>query len=597
MWDNGDHYIYRKIKMKSDKLFRKVYLVFQLSVQFTLGSQEAQRFGFKPSLLTSLKSILIALLFPATLIPASLGGEKEELSIAKIFTDHGVLQRDMPTPIWGKAAPGTPVKVRFANQTKTTKSDQQGKWQVQLDPLPTNSSPAELTVISGNKTITLTDILVGEVWLCSGQSNMGHALSRATGGEEAIAAANHPKLRLFRVKQSPAYSPVDDVEGEWIACSPDALRRNGGGFSAVGFFFGRQLLETLDCPIGLIGSYVGGSNVEAWMSEEALSAFPDRHSQTVRRLWDYQKARDGMDQAMAEHAPKLAAWEAEWAARNEAHRKDLAAWQAATQKAREANKPVPERPKPGSLSRRPLEPNRYPHHATVLYRGMIEPLIPYGIRGTIWYQGEANCYPKRAEEYATSFPMMITDWRKRWAQGDFPFLFVQLPNFAKAKEDWMTLRESQRQTNETVANTAMAITIDVGDPNDLHPANKKPVGERLALLARAEVYGEDVIASGPLIHSAKRMDDGRLRLMFRFSESGLRSGATDGEKLGGFELAGEDGVFVPAQAAIEGRNVIVWRDDIETHHVRYAWSPNPFPAANLYNRVGLPASPFSIKVE
>ena len=597
MWDNGDHYIYRKIKMKSDKLFRKVYLVFQLSVQFTLGSQEAQRFGFKPTLLTSLKSILIALLFPATLIPASLGGEKEELSIAKIFTDHGVLQRDMPTPIWGKAAPGTPVKVRFANQTKTTKSDQQGKWQVQLDPLPTNSSPAELTVISGNKTITLTDILVGEVWLCSGQSNMGHALSRATGGEEAIAAANHPKLRLFRVKQSPAYSPVDDVEGEWIACSPDALRRNGGGFSAVGFFFGRQLLETLDCPIGLIGSYVGGSNVEAWMSEEALAAFPNRHSQTARRLFDYQKARDGMDHAMVEHSPKLAAWEAELAARNDAHREDLKAWSEAVKKARESNQPLPIRPKPAAVSRRPLEPNRYPHHATVLYRGMIEPLIPYGIRGTIWYQGEANCYPKRAEEYATSFPMMITDWRKRWAQGDFPFLFVQLPNFAKAKEDWMTLRESQRQTNETVANTAMAITIDVGDPNDLHPANKKPVGERLALLARAEVYGEDVIASGPLIHSAKRMDDGRMRLTFRFSETGLQGGATDGEKLGGFELAGEDGVFGPAQAAIEGGNVIVWRDDVETHHVRYAWSPNPFPAANLYNRVGLPASPFSIKVE
>jgi sialate O-acetylesterase len=591
--------------MKSDKLFRKVYLVFQLSVQFTLGSQEAQRFGFNPTLLTSLKSILIALLFPATLIPASLSGEKEELSIAKIFTDHGVLQRDMPTPIWGKAAPGTPVKVRFANQTKTTKSDQQGKWQVQLDPMPANSSPAELTVSSGSKTLTLTDILVGEVWLCSGQSNMGLGLSKATGGEEAIANANHPRLRIFRVAQHPNYNPSDerDVTGEWLICSPEALHNGGSipevgkGFSAVGFFFGRQLLETLDCPIGLIGSYVGGSPVEAWMSEEALSAFPDRRSQTVRRLLDYQKALYGMDQAMAEHAPKLAAWEAEWAARNEAHRKDLAAWQAATQKAREANKPVPERPKPGSLSRRPLEPNRFPLHATVLYRGMIEPLIPYGIRGTIWYQGEANCYPKRAEEYATSFPMMITDWRKRWAQGDFPFLFVQLPNFAKAKEDWMTLRESQRQTNETVANTAMAITIDVGDPNDLHPVDKKPVADRLALLARAEVYGEDVIASGPLIHSAKRMDDGRLRLMFRFSESGLRSGATDGEKLGGFELAGEDGVFVPAQAAIEGRNVIVWRDDIETHHVRYAWSPNPFPAANLYNRVGLPASPFSIKVE
>ena len=597
MWDNGDHYIYRKIKMKSDKLFRKVYLIFQLSVQFTLGSQEAQRFGFKPTLLTSLKSILIALLFPATLIPASLGGEKEELSIAKIFTDHGVLQRDMPTPIWGKAAPGTPVKVRFANQTKTTKSDQQGKWQVQLDPLPTNSSPAELTVTSGSKTITLTDVLVGEVWLCSGQSNMGHALSRATSGEEAIAAANHPKLRLFRVKQSPAYSPVDDVEGEWIACSPDALRRNGGGFSAVGFFFGRQLLETLDCPIGLIGSYVGGSNVEAWMSEEALATFPGRRSQTARRLFDYKKARDGMDQAMAEHTPKLVAWEAEWAARNEAHRKDLAAWQAATQKAREANKPVPERPKPGSLSRRPLEPNRYPHHATVLYRGMIEPLIPYGIRGTIWYQGEANCYPKRAEEYATSFPMMITDWRKRWAQGDFPFLFVQLPNFAKAKEDWMTLRESQRQTNETVANTAMAITIDVGDPNDLHPANKKPLGERLALLARAHVYGEKRIANGPLIKSAKPIGEGKLSLSFHNGESGLQAGVNGIGKLGGFEVAGEDGQFASAEAEISGSQIIVsGKKGIVPKQVRYAWAPNPFPSANLYNQKGLPASPFSIIV-
>ena len=583
--------------MKSDKLFRKVYLIFQLSVQFTLGSQEAQRFGFKPTLLTSLKSILIALLFPATLIPASLSGEKEELSIAKIFTDHGVLQRDMPTPIWGKAAPGTPVKVRFANQTKTTKSDQQGKWQVQLDPMPANSSPAELTVSSGSKTITLTDILVGEVWLCSGQSNMGHALSRATGGEEAIAAANHPKLRLFRVKQNPAYSPVENVEGEWIVCSPDALRRNGGGFTAVGFFFGRQLLEKLDCPIGLIGSYVGGSNVEAWMSEEALAAFPDKRSQTARRLLNYQKALDGMDQAMAEHAPKLAAWEAELAARNDTHREDLKAWSEAVKKARESNQPLPTRPKPAAVSRRPLEPNRYPHHATVLYRGMIEPLIPYGIRGTIWYQGEANCYPKRAEEYATSFPMMITDWRKRWAQGDFPFLFVQLPNFAKAKEDWMTLRESQRQTNETVANTAMAITIDVGDPNDLHPANKKPVGERLALLARAHVYGEKRIANGPLIKSAKPIGEGKLSLSFHNGESGLQAGVNGIGKLGGFEVAGEDGQFAYAEAEISGSQIIVsGKKGIVPKQVRYAWATNPFPSANLYNQEGLPASPFSIIV-
>ena len=226
------------------------------------------------------------------------------------------------------------------------------------------------------------------------------------------------------------------------------------------------------------------------MSEEALAAFPEgrgKRREAWKRLYSFQQARDGMDEAMAEHAPKLAAWEAEWAARSEAHRKDLAAWQAATQKAREANKPLPERPKPGPLSRRPLEPNRYPHHATVLFRGMIEPLIPYAIRGTIWYQGEANCHPRLAEEYATSFPLMIGDWRKRWGQGDFPFLFVQLPNYAKGKDDWMRLRESQRQALGKVPNSGMAITIDVGDPNDLHPADKAPVAHRLALLARNRV--------------------------------------------------------------------------------------------------------------
>ena len=551
----------------------------------------------------SVKSIVIALLFSATLIPASLSAE-EELSIAKIFTDHGVLQRDMPTPIWGEAAPETPVEVRFANQTKTTKSNQQGNWEVRLDPMPANSSPAKLTVSSGSKTITLTDILVGEVWLCSGQSNMGLGLSKATGGEEAIATANHPRLRMFRLAQYPNYDPSEerDVKGEWLVCSPDALRNGGSfsevgkGFSAVGFFFGRQLLETLDCPIGLIGSYVGGSPVEAWMSEEALAAYPDKRSQTARRLWNYQKARDGMEKAMAEHAPKLVAWEAEWAARNEAHRKDLAAWQAASQKAREANKPVPERPKPGPLSRRPLEPNRFPLHATVLFRGMIEPLVPYGMRGAIWYQGEGNCYPGRAAEYATSFPMMIKDWRGRWGQGDFPFLFVQLPNFAKGKDDWMTLRESQRLTVMKVPNSAMAVTIDVGDPNDLHPVDKKSVADRLALLARAKVYGEDVISSGPLVQSAKRMEDGQIRLTFLTSPSPLQVGSAGEEELGGFELAGKDGKFLPAKAKIDGVDVIVWREGLEPQKVRYAWAPNPFPVANLYNDVGLPASPFSIHV-
>ena len=522
-----------------------------------------------------------------------------ELRFAKLFTDHCVLQREMSVPVWGWTTPDSQVTIEFAGQKKTATAGRKGKWLARLGPMKASRESRELTVSSAGQSVTLKDVLVGEVWLCSGQSNMGLPISKAKGGKEVVADADLPHFRMFRVKQNPMYEPGADVDGDWFLCSPKAFE-DGRDFSAVGFFFGRQLLNSQDCPIGLIGSYVGGSPVEAWMSEEALEAFPEergKRSEARKRLYFFQRARDGMEEAMAEHAPKLAAWEAEWAARNEAHREDLAAWQAATQKAREANKPLPERPKPGALSRRPLEPNRHPQRATVLFRGMIEPLIPYAIRGTIWYQGEANCYPRLAEEYATSFPLMIGDWRKRWGQGDFPFLYVQLPNFATGKDDWMTLRESQRLALSKVANSGMAITFDVGDPNDLHPADKAPVADRLALLARAEVYGEDVIPSGPMIESAKRMDDGRVQLTFRFSETGLQSGATDGEKLGGFELAGEDGVFVPAQAAIEGGNVIVWREGTEVREVRYAWAPNPFPVANLYNRSGLPASPFFIRTE
>ncbi|MDG1894501.1 MAG: sialate O-acetylesterase [Fuerstiella sp.] len=505
----------------------------------------------------------------------------------------------MPVPVWGWSEPGAKVMVGFAGQKESSTADNSGRWLIKLQPMRASAESRELTVTSVDKKVTLKDVLVGEVWLASGQSNMGLAISKAKGGREAVANADLPRLRMFRVKQNPMYEPGADVDGDWFACSPNAFKE-GRDFSAVAFFFGQELLNSQDCPIGLIGSYVGGSPVEAWMSTEALTAFPVRRgvrTETWKRLYAFRQARDGMAKAMADHGPKLAAWEAELAARNQAHRNALTAWKEAAAKAREAKQEPPPRPQPAPVSRRPLEPNRYPHHATVLFRGMIEPLIPYGMRGAIWYQGEANCYPRRAEEYATSFPLMIADWRERWGQGDFPFLFVQLPNFAKAKNDWMTLRESQRLVAGSVPNAAMVVTIDVGDPNDLHAADKKPVADRLALLARVEVYGEDAIASGPMIESAKRMDDGRTRLTFRHPQPGLQSGATGGAKLGGFELAGEDGVFVPAQAGIQGGSVVVWRDDVETHHVRYAWAPNPFPAASLYNRRGLPASPFIIKVE
>lgn len=520
-----------------------------------------------------------------------------DLRFAKIFTDHCVLQREMSVPVWGWTEPGSQVTVEFAGQKETATADGNGKWLIRLDPMKASRQSRELTVSSAGQSLTLKDVLVGEVWLCSGQSNMGLAISKAKGGKEAVANADLPHFRMFRVKQNPMYEPGADVDGDWFPCSPKAFE-DGRDFSAVGFFFGRQLLKSLDCPIGLIGSYVGGSPVEAWMSEKALTAFPAgiaKRSEAFKRLNAFQQARDAMGEAMVEHAPKLAAWKAELAARNENHRKDLAAWQAAVRKAREAKEPLPERPKPAALSRRPLEPNRYPHHATVLFRGMIEPLIPYAIRGTIWYQGEANCYPRRAEEYATSFPLMIEDWRQRWGRGEFPFLFVQLPNFAKGKVDWMTLRESQRQALGKVPNSGMAITIDVGDPNDLHPADKAPVAHRLALLARNRVYGEDVVSSGPLIESAERMENGEVRLAFRHTGSGLH--ALDATEPGGFEVAGSDGKFVAARARIDGDSVIVRSEETTPLHVRYAWSPNPFPAANLYNAEGMPASPFSIEIQ
>lgn len=546
-----------------------------------------------------------------------------ELRFAKLFTDHCVLQREMSVPVWGWTTPDSQVTIEFAGQKKTATAGRKGKWLARLGPMKASRNSRELTASSAGQSVTLKDVLVGEVWLCSGQSNMGLAISKAKGGKEAVADADLPHFRMFRVKQNPMYEPGADVDGDWFLCSPKAFE-DGRDFSAVGFFFGRQLLESQDCPIGLIGSYVGGSPVEAWMSEEALAAFPagrGGRTETWKRLYAFQQARGGMDQAMAEHAPKLAAWEEELAARNQAHRKALTVWSEAVAKARRLKQEPPPRPQPGPVSRRPLEPNRYPHHATVLFRGMIEPLIPYGMRGTIWYQGEANCYPRRAVEYSTSFPLMIADWRERWGQGEFPFLFVQLPNLAKARDDWMTLRESQRLAAGSVPNTAMAVTIDIGDPNDLHPVDKKPVADRLALLARRIAYREELVAAGPIIHNAKRANDGSVRLTFRHTGAGLMTGRMlpapfDGKataitnrdsgyrakevsaKPVGFELAGRDGVFHAASAVIDNHEVLLRpaTKDIEPHVVRYAWAPNPQPAANLYNREGLPASPFIINV-
>ena len=557
-------------------------------------------------------------IFVLAILTASSLVDADDLRFASVFTNHAVLQRDIPVPVWGTAKPNTRVVVEFAAREQATTSDGNGAWLVKLDPMPASAKPRTLTVSSGDDRVTLNDVLVGEVWLASGQSNMGLAISRATGGMEAIANVNLPRFRMFRVKQRPSFEHQANVQGEWMVCSTDTFATDASGrvrrfdFSAVGFFFGRNLLETLDVPIGVIGSYVGGSPLEAWTSEATLDAYPmsnptnrQSRTETWKRLYSMRRARKDLPQAMQRHAKELAAWEKELADRNAAHRADLAAYAKAVKAARTANRPLPARPLPGKLSRRPLEPDRYPHHATVLFNGMLEPLIPYGIRGVIWYQGEANCYPRRAAEYGELFPMMITDWRQRWGQAPFPFLYVQLPNLSTARDDWMTLRESQRRTL-SLPGTGMVTAIDIGDPNDLHPANKQPVADRLALLARNIAYNERIVSVGPMIESATRSHDRTIRLTFKHVSSGLMTGTvTNGFRatptngpLGGFETAGRDHVFHPADATIVGNTVILRAAEQagDPVTVRYAWAPNPVPAANLYNREGLPASPFAIAV-
>ncbi len=528
------------------------------------------------------------------------------LKLPSIFGDHMVLQQGRDIPVWGWTEPGGTVHVTLANRSVKTQADASGKWMARLPALPTSKDPVEMRVESKGEAIVYSDVLLGDVWLCSGQSNMAMGVGAMRDAEKVVAEADHPRLRMFLVHRQVGFEECEDLQGEWVVCTPENIMMAGGwkGFSAVGYYFGRALLETQDRPIGLIGSYVGGSPIHSWMSIGALQSFPGRQTDTARQLDAFLKAKDELPVAMAHHAKVLLpAWEKELAERNEAHRENLAEWKVAVQRAQEQNQPAPPRPPPGGVSRRPLEPDQHFRHATVLFNGMLRPLIPFAITGAIWYQGEANTYQTKAEEYRHLQPLMIADWRDRWGQGDFPFLFVQLPNLETDKEWWPVLRESQRHTL-AVPNTGMAVAIDIGDPSDLHPAFKRPIGERLALIARHQVYGEDVVFSGPMIEAAERRE-GKVVLSFKHLGGGLITGELSetfevGETqavLGGFEIAGADGIFLPAQARIEAAQVVVWHDQLEpAKSVRYAWAPNP-TAANLYNRAGLPASPFAIDVQ
>jgi len=488
--------------------------------------------------------LIIGLIFLSPLIQA-------EVTLPNVLADHMVIQRNKPVHMWGNADPGEKVVVSFRGQQGSATADDLGRWSVYLSPGDAGG-PFTLTV-QGKNAITLNDVLVGDLWIASGQSNMEFPMSKTDWGlgtknsEEEIAAANYPQLRLFHVEEATSDYPMTDVAAKtWTACTPQSV----GGFSAVAYFFGRDLLQKVKVPIGLIETDWGGTPAESWTSLQALSS---------NSLMPVFAARAHM---MRDESATLLEQKYE----KQQQAADIAAG------------------RPARKSAWHPDPNSWAPSA--LFNAMIAPFTPLPIRGAIWYQGESNADPDRAPLYSTLFPAMIEDWRSQWAQGDFPFLFVQIANYI-TDADSPTVRDAQRKTL-ALANTGMAVTIDIGDPNNIHPVDKQDVGYRLALWARVLSYGEHIEDSGPLFRQGVP-DGNKMRVWFDHSNSGI---VVRGDQLHGFEVAGTDGKFAPATAKIDGDSILAWSDAVPSPvYVRYGWAANP--QCNLYNRDGLPASPFT----
>lgn len=612
-----------------------------------------------------------------------------DVTPATLFSDHAVLQQGMPLPVWGTASDGEHVVVELAgHRAETTATN--GKWRVTL-PAIGAGGPHTLT-ITGKNRVVIADVLIGEVWVCSGQSNMemrlgpSSGLQPVTNWQPTVAAADIPQMRFFTVPHKLSLTPVATTDAKWEVCSPETAPSS----SAVAFFFGRALAQARGVPIGLVHTSWGGSAAEAWMSREALERRPDfatdlelqkeflldpaaGRAQADKQLEEWYRVKDvGTKDRWEKTAPAAADWHetkvpsqweaaglpdfdgiawlrrefdlpADWAgraaelhlgaiddddttwvngqrvgatqgwdklrvypipagvlkagrnaiavrvldtgagggiwgkgvsphlARADGASVDLSGtWRARTSEVMAKLWPVPR-----LLTESVSTPG-------ALYNGMIVPLLPYAMRGVIWYQGETNA--DRSKQYQTLFPALIADWRRLWGEGDFPFLFVQIAPWTGMNPE---IREAQLLTMKHTPNTAMAVTLDVGDAKDIHPPQKQPVGERLALAARALAYGEQIEFSGPVFESAE-FKGGRALLHFSHVDRGL---VAPGGKLDGFTIAGADGVFRAATAKIVGQTVEVNSDDVrEPKAVRYAWGEAP--TGNLFNRAGLPASPF-----
>ncbi len=495
-----------------------------------------------------------ALLIALCVLPAALFAN---ITPAPLFTDHAVLQRNKPVPVWGTANAGEKVTVTFGDQKKSTVTGTDGRWRVTLDPMPARTEPTTLT-LAGDNTVTLNDILVGEVWIASGQSNMQRSLNTSYGQDIVIPGSANPLLRHIQIKRTVAESPATSVKVErssWEVASP----ATSGNFTAVGYYFARDIQSVLGIPVGIISSNWGGTRAEAWTDPDTIAGA------------DFEYVRNAWSKTIANYPKEKAQFDA-----------DLAAWTAARDAAKAENKKF--------TKARPRPPTGAGHQSTPsgLYNGMIAPLVPYAIRGTIWYQGESNS--KVHAKYHQLFSAMITGWRAKFEQGDFPFYWVQLANFNDRNNpdgtDWAFLREAQTKTL-ALPNTGQAVIIDVGNVRDIHPLNKHDVGRRLARLALNRDYGVNVPDSGPVFEKAE-LKSASYHVSFTQIGGGLIAPLNE---LSGFEISGEDQVFHPAVATIKDNVVVVTCADVtKPVALRYAW--RNAPVAGLFNFEGLPAVPF-----
>jgi sialate O-acetylesterase len=533
-----------------------------------------------------------------------------DVKLPALISDNMVLQDNKQVPLWGMADPGEKVTVSFAGQSVSTTADATGKWQVNLTPLAADTV-GSMTVEGRNK-ISIANVLVGTVWVCSGQSNMEMRIGAANNAAAEIAKANYPKIRLFLVKKKASIQPQTDVEGRWVECSPETLPKQGLGFSAVAYFFARDVHLATGLPVGLIQSAWGGTRAEAWTSVSGLQKEPELkvHADSYeKQLQNFPALKEKYIKDSSEYPAKHKAWEET----NGPYLQSVKNWYVDSAKAKAEGKPFPAKPSPSNPEpTQGIDPDNNAHIPSALFNGMIAPLIPYAIEGVLWYQGESNS--GKPTEYRTLFPNLISDWRQKWGQGDFPFYFCQIASFMSKQTNPVESKQAELREAQRLAlrlpNTGMAVLVDIGEAWDVHPGNKQDVGSRLARIALAKLYGKGGRFTGPVYRSMKVEGD-KIRLKFDPEGGELTAGMLPekypvstrrneylslarnraGSQLEGFAICGAERKWVWADAVIDGQTVIVSAPEVkEPVAVRYAWADNP--TCNLDNKEGLPASSF-----